>query len=131
MEGQHFSHKLQNLKTVYLPPPRGDDDILRARSPTSLSDMGDADSLNESIDLILPDEKSEAQLPVEDLAKDIDVLPFPLYSLHPGKSDGLKKPCGTLPLVLYWGKKERPCVFNRQIGNWRNYFVTSVLSLCV
>ncbi|KAK7503175.1 hypothetical protein BaRGS_00005440 [Batillaria attramentaria] len=108
-----------SLQTIYLPPPHGDDEVLHNRSG-SLSDTGDLDSLSDSIDLMLADDASDAQgtqtVKRDDPAKDIDALPFPLYSLHAGKSDSLHKPCGTLPLVLYWGKRERPRVFNRQAG---------------
>ena len=110
---------LQHLQTIFLPPPTGDDEVLRSQSQAdSLSDMGDFDDLSDSIDLMLPDE-AEQSTPTQaqdDPAKDLDPLPFPLYSLHAAKADALHKPCGTLPLVMYWGKRERPKVFNRQIG---------------
>ncbi|KAL8566979.1 hypothetical protein ACOMHN_059779 [Nucella lapillus] len=107
------------LQTVFLPPPAGDEPVLRTDSQTSsLSDVGDFDDLSDSIDLMLPDEGEQGRSaqPKDDPARDIDALPFPLYALHAAKADALHKPCGTLPLVLYWGKRERPCVFNRQTG---------------
>ena len=122
---------MQPLRTIYLPPPTGDDEVLRSRSQAgSLSDEGDFDDLSDSIDLMLPDEgENNGHLQhQDDPASDIDALPFPLYSLHAAKADALHKPCGTLPLVMYWGKRERPRVFNRQIGKG-NKRVS--LSLCV
>lgn len=101
------------LKTVVLPPPTGDDEVLHSRSHAgSLSEF---DDLSDSVDLILPDEEETQVAGVhrDDPAKEIDALPFPLYSLHAAKPD---KPCAILPLVLYWGQRERPCKFNRQIG---------------
>ena len=107
---------------MFLPPPGGDDDVLKSKSRSnSLSDDPDFDDLSDSIDLMLPDEgddqgssaKGQGQ---DDPAKDILALPFPLYSLHAAKADAMHKPCASLPLVLYWGKRERPKVFNRQIG---------------
>ena len=112
-------YPMQPLQTIYLPPPTGDDEVLRSQSQAgSLSDGGDFDDLSDSIDLMLPDEgeRTGQSQPQDDAAKDIDALPFPLYSLHAAKSDALHKPCGMLPLVMYWGKRERPRVFNRQIG---------------
>ncbi|KAK7108804.1 uncharacterized protein [Littorina saxatilis] len=108
------------LQTIVLPTPKGNDEVLHLRSDDgSLSEDLYLDDLSDSIDLTLPDETSEHPSRMQtrdDPAKDIDALPFPLYALHATKADALHKPCATLPLVMYWGKRERPRVHNRQIG---------------
>ena len=53
-----------------------------------------------------------------DLVKNSEPLPFPLYSLHAGKSDSVHMPCGNLPLLMYWGLRERPLKYNRQCGEF-------------
>ncbi|RUS81620.1 hypothetical protein EGW08_010633, partial [Elysia chlorotica] len=52
-----------------------------------------------------------------DLVKTTEPLPFPIYSLQAsGKSDAVHMPCGTVPLLMYWGKRARPLHYNRQCG---------------
>ena len=52
-----------------------------------------------------------------DLVKTTEPLPFPIYSLQAaGKSDAVHMPCGTVPLLFYWGERERPLRYNRQCG---------------
>ena len=41
---------------------------------------------------------------------------FPLYSIHSGKSDAVHLPCGALPLLCYWVKKERPTKLCKMTG---------------
>ncbi|XP_067674819.1 uncharacterized protein [Haliotis asinina] len=104
-----------DLRTVYLPPPKGDDDVPR----TSAEHDDDLLSLSDSIDLSFDDDESEhgSPKPREDPVKDVDPLPFPLYSLQvSGRSDAVHMPIGNQPLILYWGKRRRPQVFNRQTG---------------
>ncbi|XP_005097136.1 uncharacterized protein LOC101862724 isoform X2 [Aplysia californica] len=111
------------LETVLLPPPHGDDEVIkdksRANSVSALSSL-DGESLSDSMDIPImmddgPDQLT-ASTPREDLVKNSEPLPFPLYSLHAGKSDAVHMPCGNVPLLMYWGKKERPLHFNRQCG---------------
>ncbi|XP_071114202.1 uncharacterized protein [Haliotis cracherodii] len=104
-----------DLRTVYHPPPKGDDDVPRS----SAGRDDDLLSLSDSIDLSFGDDESEhgTPKPREDPVKDVDPLPFPLYSLQvSGRSDAVHMPVGNQPLILYWGRKRRPPVFNRQTG---------------
>ncbi|XP_041354259.1 uncharacterized protein LOC121372068 [Gigantopelta aegis] len=106
-----------DLRTVYLPPPKGDDDV--PKPPKDSYDLDDDfDSLSHSTDLSFDEDESDNTRLKDDPVKDVDPLPFPLFSLHGGRSDTLHMPCGNLPLVLYWGKKRRPTSFNRQCGTY-------------
>lgn len=53
---------------------------------------------------------------MDDQLQGKEPLPFPVYSLHGGKTDSLHIPCGNVPLLFYWGKKPRPLIYNRQCG---------------
>uniref|UniRef100_A0A2C9LC74 Uncharacterized protein n=1 Tax=Biomphalaria glabrata TaxID=6526 RepID=A0A2C9LC74_BIOGL len=114
--------KTKQLETVYLTPPHGDDNVagMRARSNSSLSQAPsmDEESLSDSMDIpiVSEDEGPGTSTPKEDLVKTSEPLPYPLYSLHIGKSDSVQAPSGTLPLLMYWGKRVRPKYFNRQCG---------------
>ncbi|CAL1543054.1 unnamed protein product [Lymnaea stagnalis] len=115
--------KMASLSTVYLPPPHGDDNVAGIKSrANSFSDESslNAESLSDSVDIpILMDESGErmaSSTPREDLVKTSEAIPVPLYSLHSGKSDAIQTPSGTLPLIIYWGKRARPLHFNRQCG---------------
>ncbi|KAH9500627.1 hypothetical protein Btru_077157 [Bulinus truncatus] len=78
----------------------------------SLSDLLKADI---SITL-LEEEFMGFSAPKEDLVKTSEPVFYPLYSLHTGRSDAVQTPCGTLPIVMYWGYRVRPTHFNRQCG---------------
>ncbi|PVD29205.1 hypothetical protein C0Q70_11802 [Pomacea canaliculata] len=110
--------KESNLQTVYLQPVYGNDTSLQLELGSS-SDLADFDSVSDSVELMLPDDNSDNKMHTvlqEDQARDINILPFPLYPLHAGRSDALHKPCGTVPLMLFWGKRERPRMYTRQTG---------------
>lgn len=100
-----------NLKTVYLPGPHGDDDVPKTPEPPEDDDL---DSLSSEIDIPLPGDEKKAEPPQEDRVKDVDPMMYPLYSLD--GSSSVHKPCGSLPLIIYWGKRIRPNTYNRQIG---------------
>ncbi|GFN85727.1 histone-lysine N-methyltransferase setd1b-a-like [Plakobranchus ocellatus] len=133
--------KALSLETVYLPPPRGDDDVATTKSrANSLSgassldegERDDVESLSDSVDIPImmddggPDNLLACSTPRGggedgkgggDLVKTSEPLPFPIYSLQAaGKSDAVHMPCGTVPLLMYWGKRERPLRYNRQCG---------------
>ncbi|XP_050390798.2 uncharacterized protein LOC126809962 [Patella vulgata] len=98
------------LQTVYLPAPRGDDVILRTDD-----DQDSIDSLSDSMDISINDAASEKSLAIKDeVLKNVDPIPFPLFSLKPGR--GSTGPAGSLPVIFYWGKRPRPQYFNRQSG---------------
>lgn len=105
-----------DLKTVVLPGPKGDDEVPKTPDLTNEAD-DDLDSLSSDIDIVLPgDEKQPSSEKQEDYVKDVDPMMFPLYALD-GNS-AIHKPCGSLPLVIYWVKKEKPATFNRQCGTY-------------
>ncbi|GFS13780.1 histone-lysine N-methyltransferase SETD1B-A-like [Elysia marginata] len=135
--------KALSLETVVLPPPRGDDDIaavksransLSAASSLDEGERDDVESLSDSVDIPImmddggPDNLLACSTPrvgggaqggggAGDLVKTTEPLPFPIYSLQAaGKSDAVHMPCGTVPLLMYWGKRERPLRYNRQCG---------------
>ncbi|KAL4232688.1 hypothetical protein ACF0H5_007376 [Mactra antiquata] len=102
-----------NLKEVTMETPHGDDNVPTTPEPT---DNDDLDSLSSDMDIPLPDdEKKQAEKNTynEDL-KDVDPMMYPLYSLD--GSSTVHKPCGNLPLIIFWGRKVRPHTFNRQSG---------------
>ncbi|ESP03994.1 hypothetical protein LOTGIDRAFT_230267 [Lottia gigantea] len=102
--------KQLDLKTVYLPPVKGDDDVLKQDD-----DLDSINSLSESIDIPLNDTDSEKSLVIKNEAlKYVDPIPFPLFPLKTGRSS-IATP-GSLPLIFYWGKRPQPKTFNRQIG---------------
>lgn len=130
--------KALSLETVNLPPPHGDDDIAGVKSrANSLSiassldegERDDVESLSDSVDIPImmddsgPDNLLACSTPRVggaqdgDLVKTSEPLPFPIYSLQAGgKSDAVHMPCGTVPLLMYWGKRARPLRYNRQCG---------------
>ncbi|KAL5009495.1 hypothetical protein ScPMuIL_011800 [Solemya velum] len=73
-------------------------------------------SLSDEMDIEFtePKEKTKYVVPKDDPVKGIDPLPFPFFSLQAGK--GEHKPCGTLPLIFYYGKRLIPRTVSRQSG---------------
>ncbi|XP_060085801.1 protein piccolo-like [Ylistrum balloti] len=111
--------KALNLKEVYLPEPHGDDDVpTTPRGRGGRSDVGDFDSLSDDVEISLPGEdvKKQPEPVSNELVKDIEAVPFPLLSVNPAKGDSMHASCGTLPLVMYIGKRLKPQEFNRQCG---------------
>ncbi|XP_053396911.1 uncharacterized protein LOC123552816 isoform X2 [Mercenaria mercenaria] len=100
-----------NLKEVILPGPQGDDDVPKTPEPPEEDDL---DSLSSEIDIPLPGDEKKTEPPQEDRVHDVEPMMYPLYSLD--GSSAVHKPCGSLPLIIYWGKRVRPMTFNRQIG---------------
>ncbi|XP_059166381.1 uncharacterized protein LOC131948723 isoform X2 [Physella acuta] len=111
--------KKMTLEKVYLPPNLADDDVgLKSRTNSLSASSLYAESLGDSVDIpIMADEHtlslSSAQ---NDLVQGKEPIPFPLYSLHTGKSDAVQMPSGTLPLLMYWSYRPRPQRCNRQCG---------------
>ncbi|OWF37664.1 titin-like isoform X2 [Mizuhopecten yessoensis] len=111
--------KALDLKEVYLPEPHGDDDVpTTPRGRGGRSDVGDFDSLSDDVEISLPGEdvKKQQEPVANELVKDIEAVPFPLLSVNPAKGDSMHASCGTLPLVMYIGKRLKPQEFNRQCG---------------
>lgn len=82
-------------------------------------------SLSDEMDIEFtePKEKTKYVVPKDDPVKGIDPLPFPFFSLQAGK--GEHKPCGTLPLIFYYGKRLIPRTVSRQSGECDSFYTPS------
>ncbi|BFZ10160.1 hypothetical protein BsWGS_13199 [Bradybaena similaris] len=115
--------KQMSLETCYLPSLHEDVDVPEPHSRAesfNIASSWDGDSLADSIDLPgLADD-----LPVhvtgtssyEKLITNSEPQLFSLYSLHAGKSGEAQMPCGSIPLLMFWGKRVRPWYSNKQCG---------------
>ncbi|KAK3576344.1 hypothetical protein CHS0354_039278 [Potamilus streckersoni] len=103
----------EDLKTIYLPEPHGDDNVPKIPGDIETDSMSDDD-----IEIILSDEGDAKAFAVpDDLLREVKPLSFPLYSIHSG-AGSVHKPCGILPLVFFYGKRARPRSYNRQVGTY-------------
>ena len=111
----HYIYLFQELPTVYLPEPHGDDDV--PHTPRE----DDIDSISDDIDLLLggdkPSEKDDK--PKTDPAEKFKSFDFPIYPLN--QTRGKHEPCGYIPITFYYAKKNRPKIFHRQSGTFFNY----------
>ena len=55
---------------------------------------------------------------VKDVEENLDIIRFPLYSIHPNKVDDSHSSCGNIPLGFYWLSQQVPEKFNRLMGNF-------------
>ncbi|XP_061169238.1 titin-like isoform X2 [Saccostrea echinata] len=99
----------QDIKTVFLAEPHGDDDV----PPPP----GEREKVEE-LDLKPPSPKTENGTPVEkhDILKKVEPLHFPIFALNPKKTDNVHEPCGNVPIVFYLAKRAKPKVWNRNNG---------------
>lgn len=91
---------MQELTTIDLPPPKGDEPKLVVDMVMTGADDRSSDSPDPEVRL-----------------KDVSPTLVPLFSLRSGKG-----PCGQIPLVLYWGQRLKPRSFNRQTGKMFLYW---------
>ncbi|XP_056014185.1 AT-rich interactive domain-containing protein 4B-like isoform X2 [Ostrea edulis] len=100
----------QEMKTVFLPEPHGDDDV-----PLP---PGERDKVEDELNLQLPTPKTENGAPVEkhEILKKLEPLHFPIFALNPKKTDNVHEPCGNVPIIFYLAKQARPKVWNRNNG---------------
>lgn len=101
---------MQEMKTVFLPEPHGDDDV-----PLP---PGERDKVEDELNLQLPTPKTENGAPVEkhEILKKLEPLHFPIFALNPKKTDNVHEPCGNVPIIFYLAKQARPKVWNRNNG---------------
>lgn len=154
---------LQDLPTVVLPPPIGDEfdpekamEEERARAEKAAKASSPENVINEverannhtedeakddpELTKLQEEEKGEVEEEEEEklVKKPKDAViekglkevaggrmpvDFPLYAIHSGRSDAVHMPCGQLPLLCFWVKRERPRQLSKMTGilvhcNW-------------
>ena len=108
----YYFFYIQELPTIYLPEPHGDDD-----APYTPRDS-EVDSISDDIDIMLGDNKSDGdgkdKNKQADPAAKFKSFDFPVYPLS--QTRGKHEPCGYIPITFYYAKKYKPRTFVRQSG---------------
>ncbi len=98
---------------INVPPPVGDAWYDRLKTITEEDEEAEED------DPMLPP-SVRLEKDILTATKDMSTVSFPLYSINPSLSDDIHAPCGTLPLVGFWVKKQHAITMNRIAGNLKN-----------
>ncbi|CAG5134134.1 unnamed protein product, partial [Candidula unifasciata] len=99
--------KQMSLETVYLPPAHEDLDVPALHSRNSSFSLGsswDGDSLADSIDI--PGLEDDVPVTVTATSSHVKLM----ASSEPRLQGDVQMPCGSLPLLMFWGKRPRPLV---------------------
>ena len=85
---------------------------------TEENDVKKEGAKKEDAKITKPVTDPEVEKQVNEVLGNREPINFPLYSIHAGKSDAVHLPCGNLPLLCFWVKKERPTKLSKMTGWW-------------